>query len=71
MRDTTDDNGNGNGGDGFSEEPGGERDVAIEKEAASGSAAPTYPPCYDCPTDEKTMPTDAEREIHKANAGGI
>jgi hypothetical protein len=35
---------NDNDESGYQEEPGGERNVEIEKQAAAGSAAPIYPP---------------------------
>jgi hypothetical protein len=66
MNGKNDDNGDI---DGFADL--GDETVEAEKEAASGSAAPTYPPVYTKSTAEATEPTDEEREAHKANAGGI
>jgi hypothetical protein len=66
-------NGNGNGNDkengdgsytGFVEM--GETAVKQEEEAASGSAAPIFPPYL-----EATEPTDEEKRVNRANAGGI
>jgi hypothetical protein len=74
MRGRSEENGNGNGNDkengdgsysGFLE-MGEEAGVEAEEKAESGSAAPIFPPYL-----EATEPTDEEKRVNRANAGGI